>query len=184
MAFNNTFLDFSFVNTHTCNTIGVMDISYYNPAQTITEPIMQVLAPGYTNPVELTYYKEGVTILNSSNLNIKKVLDPADYIELPDGPYTIKISICPHDQFYKERTFYRMCKLECLYFKALLELDFAQCSACYSKDKLEKLKLAGLYMEGVLANTNDCNLKEANSLYSKASKILDNLINCDCNDTK
>jgi hypothetical protein len=47
---------------------------------------------------------------------------------------------------------------------------------------MEKLKLAGLYMEGVLSNTNDCNLTQANELYSTASKILDNLINCDCND--
>lgn len=182
MAFTNTSLDFSFIDTHTCKTIGVMDISYYNPAQTIIEPTMQVLAPGYTTPVELTYYKGGVTILNSSNLNIKKVLDPKDYIELPDGPYTIKISICPHDQFYKERTYYRMCKLECLYFQALLKLELSKCTACYSKDKMEKLKLAGLYMEGVLSNTNDCNLTQANELYSTASKILDNLINCDCND--
>jgi hypothetical protein len=179
MSFTNTNLDFSFVDTYTCNTIGVMDISYYNPSHVITEPIMQVLVPGYTNPVELTYYKGGVTILNSSNLNIKKVLDPRDYIELPDGPYTIKISVCPHDQFYKERTYYRMCKLECLYFQALLKIDFAQCSSCYSPDKLEKLKLASLYMEGILANTNNCNLKKANELYSKASKILDKLINCD-----
>ncbi len=177
--FNSTVLDFSFQNTNTCNTLGIMDISYYNPAQSIIEPTLQVLVPGYSTPVELTYYKGGITILNSSNLNIKKALDPNDYIELPDGPYTVKISICPHDQFYKERTYYRMCKLECLYFQALLKIDFSQCSTCYSPDKLEKLKLASLYMEGILANTNNCNLKKANELYSKASKILDKLINCD-----
>ncbi len=70
--FNSTVLDFSFQNTNTCNTLGIMDISYYNPTQSIIEPTLQVLVPGYSTPVELTYYKGGITILNSSNLNIKK----------------------------------------------------------------------------------------------------------------
>lgn len=179
---HNTYIDFSFVDTHTCKTIGILDISYYNPSQVISEPTLQVLVPGYTEPVELTYYVGGTTILNSSNLGIKNVLYEEDYIDLPDGAYTVKLSICPHTQFYKERTFYRICKLECLYFTALLKLDFSACTSCFSPDKLDKLKLAKVYMEGIIANTNDCNIKKANELYQTASKILNNLINCDCDE--
>lgn len=176
---NSTAIDFSFIDTFTCKTIGIMDISYYNPLHIITEPIIQVLVPGYDEAVQLNYYKGGVTILNSSNLAIKKVLDPEDYIDLPDGAYTVKMSVCPHDQFYRERTFYRTCKLDCLYDSALLKLDFSKCDSCFSPAKLARLKLAKIYIRGVISNTNNCNIKKANELYSTATKILNDIIKCD-----
>lgn len=178
---HNTYLDFYIGDTHSCKTIAVVDTSSYNPLHIISEPVLQVIVPGYDDVMELNYYKGGVTVLNSNNISITNHLDPEDYVELPDGAYTIKLSICPHDQFWKEITFYRICKLQCLYDKALLLLDLSTCEICYSKDKKEKLSLAKFYMEAVIANTNDCNVKKANEMYSSASKILTTLINCkDC----
>jgi hypothetical protein len=180
MALTTTYIDFTILDTYNNKTMGIADISYYSSAMISTGYTLQILVPGYEDPAELNYYPNGVTILNSNLLNITRVADQADLLDLPDGVYTIKMSICPFDNFWKERTFYRTSRLECKYSQALLTLDFSQCTDCFSTTKVQNLSLAKIYIEGVHANMVDCNLKKATELYQKANAILDNLLNCNC----
>lgn len=177
---HNTYINFNVIDTFNCKTMGIVDTSYYNPSMTVTGYTLQVLVPGYDDAVELSYYPSAVTILNSNLLGITKVYDYDDMLDLPDGVYTIKLSICPYDQFWKETSFYRTCKLECKYSQALLSLDFSNCTDCFSTSKVNKLKEAKIFIEGVKANMTDCNFKKATELYQKADSILDNILNCDC----
>jgi len=177
---NSTKLSFSVIDTHSCHTIGIADTSYYNPLQEIKNATLQVITPFDDEPVETKYYKNGIVILNSNTLKITKVLDLDNLVELPDGLYTAKISICPEDQFFYEKSWFRTCQLECKYNKALLKLDISECSTCFDKDKLSQLQRVNIYIQGVKANVENCNIAQAKKLYSAADKILSNILNCQC----
>lgn len=176
----NTKLSFSVIDTHSCHTFGIADLSYYNPLQEIKNATLQVITPFDDEAVEVRYNKNSITILNSNNLKITNVLDTDNLVELPDGLYTAKMSICPEDQFYFEKSWFRTCQLECKYNKALLKLDISECSTCFDKDKLAQLQRTNIYIQGIKANVENCNIAQAKKLYSAASKILENILNCNC----
>jgi|SRR6187402_239268 len=175
-----TKLSFDILDTNSCKTLGLIDTSYYSTAQTISNATLQVISPFDDEAVELDYYKGAVTILQSNNLNITNVEDTDYLVDLPDGLYTAKISICPEDQYWFEKTWYRTCQLECKYDKAFLKLNVNTCDACFSPDKLQRLERARMYIYGAKVNTKNCNHLESNKLYKAADKILENLLSCDC----
>jgi len=181
---HTTRLSFDTFNTYNTKTLGIIDTSFYNTLQTVSGNVLQILVPGYQNPVELSYQQSGVTILNSNNLGITNVIDEINLIPIPDGAYTIKISICPYEQFWFERTIYRTAKLECKFDEALLLLDLNSCSTCYSTDLADELQTAWMYIQGVKANCEDNNINQATQCYNVAIKILDKIITCRCWDKK
>lgn len=156
-----------------------MDTSIYADADNVEGKVLQVLIPGYEEPVELTYYQSAVTILNSNLLKITNVSDPAYFQELPDGLYTAKISVCPFEDNWFQKSWYRTCQLECKYYKAFLQLNLNDCTECYNKNKAEKLHTAWMYIQGITGNAKDGNFSAATKLYDVANKILDNLLECD-----
>ena len=177
---HNTILSFDLLNTYNVRTLAVVDTSYYNSQSVISGQLLQVLCPGYQNPVELSYQQSGVTVLNSNNLGITNVLSELDLVPLPDGAYTIKISFCPYEQNWFEKTIYRTTKLELAFDKALLLLDLNSCSTCYSTDLADELQKAWMYIQGVHANAQNMNINQSNECYGVASKIINNIINCRC----
>lgn len=177
---NSTKLSFNIIDTHSCKTLGIYDTSFYNSLQTIANATLQIISPYDSEPVELDYYKNAFITLNSNSLGITNVLDFDHLVELPDGLYTGKISICPEDKFWYEKSWYRTCLLDCKYDKAFLKLNLDTCNSCFSPEKIGKLENARIYIYGVKTNANQCNFKEADKLYKAANKILDNILNCDC----
>lgn len=175
-----TRLSFDILDTNDCKTLGLYDTSFYSSNQTIANATLQVISPFDDSPVELDYYKNAVTILNSNTLKISNVNDLDNLVTLPDGLYTAKISVCPEEQFWFEKSWYRTCLLECKYDKAFLKLNVQSCEVCFSPEGLEKLERARIYIYGVKTNAQNCNVREADKLYKAANKILDNLLDCDC----
>jgi len=177
---NSTKLSFSVIDSKSCSTVAIFDTSYYNPLQEIKNPTLQVISPFDSVAVELRYYKNGVVILNSNTLKITNVLNNEDLVDLPDGMYTAKMSVCPDDQFYYEKSWFRTCQIQCKYKKALLKLDISECSACFDKEKLAQLQRVNIYIQGVEANVENCNIVQAQKLYKAADKLLNNILDCDC----
>lgn len=175
-----TRLSFDIFETNSCKSLGFLDTSFYSSNQVVSNATLQVITPFDDTPVELDYYKNAVTILNSNSLKITNVNDHDNLVNLPDGMYTAKVSICPEDQFWFEKSWYRTCLLECKYDKAFLKLNVQSCEACFSPDKLQKLERARIYIYGVKTNAQNCNIKEAGKLYAAADKILTSLLECDC----
>jgi len=175
---HNTKLEFSIIPTGSCGTFSIVDTSYYSPSQTISNNTLQIISPFNPIPVQLNYYRSGVTIINSASLDITNAWE--DLQDLPDGVYTAKISMCPEDQYFYEKTWMRTCKLECQYDLALLKLDITKCDECFDPKKLEALQRANIYIQGVRANMTACNIKQAQALYKAAIKIIDNINNCNC----
>jgi hypothetical protein len=175
-----TRLEFNVLDTQSCRTLGIYDTSYYSSNQTIANATLQIVSPYDETPVELNYYKNAVTILNSNTLGITNVNDLDYLVDIPDGLYTGKISVCPEDQFWFEKSWYRTCLLECKYDKAFLKLNVQSCEACFSPEKLQKLERARIYIYGCKTNAASCNMKEADKLYKGADKILESILTCDC----
>ena len=170
-----TKLSFEIWNTHSSNTIGLVDTSYYNPNHQISNPSLQVISPFQSEVQELSYYIRGNTILNSQNLGITGY----ELQELPDGIYTAKISICPEEQFYFERTWYRTQTLECKYKQALLKLGITECDNCFDSKKYAEVAKAKTYMDGIHSNMEVGNIKQASAFYKAVGKILDNVLYCE-----
>jgi len=177
----NTSLNFNVLETNDCQTLAILDTSYYSPLQQVTGNVLQILVPGYLKPVELFYNQSGITLLQSNNLKITNVIGPENYVDLPDGAYVIKISICPHNEHWIEKVFYRTCKIDCKYDLAILQLDLNNCTTCYDSKLAEVLTTIRLYIEGTKANARLGNIRQATMLYNVANRLLDNLIECkDC----
>lgn len=179
MSFLQNYLSFDIISIASCKLVGIMDTSIYADANNVEGKVLQVLIPGYEEPVELTYYQSAITILNSNLLKITNVSDPAYFQELPDGLYTAKISVCPFEDNWFQKSWYRTCQLECKYYKAFLQLNLNDCTECYNKNKAEKLHTAWMYIQGITGNVKDGNFSAATKLYDVANKILDNLLECD-----
>lgn len=175
-----TKLSFDILNTDSCKTFGIVDTSYYSTLQQTANPTLQVITPFDDDPVEVDFYKNAVTIFNSNSVKITSVTDFDFLSDLPDGLYTAKLSICDAKDLWFEKSWYRTCLLECKYDKAFLTLHVNSCEACFSPDRLQKLERAKMYIYGCKVNAKNCNNKEAGKLYAAANKILDSLLECDC----
>jgi len=178
---NNSKLSFEVVPMENCKLIGIMDTSYYNPLSTPEGFSLLVATPWNSKPVELNYYKSGITILNSNNLGITNVA-PGKIQNLPDGIYVAKISICPYEEFWYEKKWFRTCQLECRFWKAFLKLKISECDSCLQPNYTNHIDAAYRYIQGVKANITDCNFPAAQKLYNKADEILKDLSDdeCDC----
>ena len=180
--FHQTKLYFSVIDTD-CKHLTLLDGSYVNENVVVSGNTLQVILPTESEAVELTFQMGGITQLNSNNLGITNVTD-IDYLtDLPDGLYIAKISICPRDQFWFEKTWYRTCILECNYRKAVIKLDLTSCDTCFSEQKAANIQKAWMYIEGVKANAEVGNYNKATELYNVANKIIGKILNCsDCDD--
>lgn len=162
--------------------MGILDSSSYLNEDTAEGFVLQVVMPGAKpeDAVELNYYQKGVTILNSNVLGLTNVDNEKHFTNLPDGLWAAKISICPYNQFWYEKKWFRTCELECKFNKAFLSTKINECTACFAEEKLEKLALINRYMVGIKANVSDCNYKAASNLYTTANSLLDQIVDCDC----
>lgn len=179
MGFIQNYLSFDVVETHNCNTLAILDTSAYADEDLIEGKVLQVKVPGYDDFVELNYYESAITILNSNSLKLTNVSDPIFYTTLPDGLWAAKISICPFEDNWFEKSWYRTCQLECKYYQAFLKLQLDQCTNCYNKQTADKLTTIWMYMQGIHANVSATNFKKATQLYTVANKMLDNILDCD-----
>lgn len=180
MALVNTSLSFEILDTFSCKTMAIADTSFYAEGMTITGNVLQVELPDREQVIELNYVEGGVTILNSNSLKYTKVTEYDDLIDLPDGFYTAKISVCPYNQYKFERSWYRTCQLECKLGQAILKMGINSCGNCFSNVKMQQLQLADFYIKAIHANVVDANVNAANTLYTKANTIIDDILNCDC----
>ena len=177
---HNSHLSFLELPTHNLKTIALADTSYYNPNSIITGNILQIRLPDRDKVIELPYNSNGVTILNSNSLGITNIVDEQFLIDLPDGAYTAKISICPYDQFWFESTWYRIDQLQCKYYNAILKLDLSQCQECFSPEVDNEIWTAKRFIDGIKANVEQGNINQASKLYNVANYILDDILNCTC----
>ena len=185
---DNTQLSFEILPTANCKLLFLADTSTYYNADLVENNTLQVVLPGDSpsgDVIELSYYINGITILNSNTLGITNVASTEDLTELPDGLYIGKISICPFTGAaakWFEKKWYRTCRLECKFLNAFLTLKLDQCNNCYPPKLEQQLDYIERLITGIHANVGNCDWKSASELYTQANTLLDRLVECDCPD--
>lgn len=176
----NNYLDFNVLDTHSCKTLAIMDISQYKDVDNVEGKVLQILPPNDLPLVELNYNQNAITIINSNSLKITKVADATYLQDLPDGIYTIKISVCPYDKNWAEKKIFRVCQIWCKFYKAFLKVKTNECSSCTGLNANKDLYKAWEYLIGITASAEDCNYSGATKNYQVANNILDRIIDCSC----
>lgn len=174
-------LNFDIIDTHDFKTIGILDTSWYNPDITIETPVLEIVPPGYKLAASPFYQVKALNVFNSNSVGITRATCEEELIELPDGLWRFKYSICPNDKLFIERFYLKTDQIKCRYTQAFLNLDLNNCDDPIDKDKKKKLDEIEFYIDGSIAAANNQNAKLATDLYNKASKLLDRYgAKCSC----
>jgi len=174
-------LNFDIIDTHDFNTIGILDTSWYNPDIKVETPTIEILAPGYTISASPFFMAGALNVYNSNGIGITKASCEEDLVQLPDGIWKVRYSICPNDKLFIEKFFLKTDIIRCRYTKAFLNLDLNTCDTPYNVEKKRKLDEIEFYINGAIAAANDKDSKLAIDLYNKANKLLDRFSEkCSC----
>lgn len=172
-------LNFSIQDTHDFKTLGILDTSWYNPNIKVETPTIEILPPGYKVAVSPFFMPGALNVYNSNGVGITKASCEEELIDLPDGIWKVKYSICPNDQLFVERFFLKTDQIQCRYEKAFLSLDLKLPSdSDEEKRKRKDLAEIEFYIQGAIAAANDKNAVLAIELYNKADKLLDKWGKC------
>lgn len=173
-------LNFNIVDTHDFKTLGVVDTSWYNPDITVETPTIEILPPGYTVAASPFFMIKALNVYNSNGLGITRASCEEDLVDLPDGLWKIKYSICPNDKLFIEKFFLKTDKIQCKYDQAFLSLDLANLSTEKEKRKRQDLEEIEIFLQGAIAAANKKNAKLASDLYKKADNLLNKFGDCNC----
>jgi hypothetical protein len=166
-------LNFDIIDTHDFKTLGITDVSWYNPDITIETPTIEILPPGYTIAASPFFMVGALNVYNSNGVGITKASCEEELVDLPDGLWKIKYSICPNDKLFIEKFFLKTDKIQCRYTQALLSLDLNLPSdSDVEKQKRRKLADIEFYITAAIAAANNQDAKKASDFYKKANKLL------------
>jgi hypothetical protein len=167
--------------TYDVSSICVADASTYltHPFD-VPGPILVATAPGFP-PVSVPFNTGNYNILTS---DIFKISEPGVIMPLPDGVYQFHYYITPTSlpENNTRITIMRVDQLQEKFDSVFMTLDFMECDQAIKKQAKENLSTIYLLIQGSIAAANNCAIIEANTLYDKASNMLDAMIkkNCGC----
>lgn len=174
-------LNFNIIDTHDLKTLGIVDTSWYNPDMKIESPTLEVIPPGYLKAVSPFFMEKALNVFDSGNLGITHISCGEGPVDLPDGIWKVKYSICPNDVLFTERYFLKTDRIQCKYDQAFLSLDLSEITTSDQIRKRKLLEEIDLYIQGAVASGNRQNPSLAISLYNKANRMLDSFLNGACN---
>lgn len=164
-------LNLNITDTHDFKTLGIVDASWYNPEIMVEGATIEILPPGYKYAVSPFFMPKALNVYNSNGVGITKASCEEELVDLPDGLWKIKYSICPNDKLYIEKFFLKTDRLQCKYSQAFLNLDLS--SNYQNLDKIKKLEEIEFFIQGAIAASNNQDAKTASDLYRRAEKLLD-----------
>lgn len=169
-------LDINIIDTHSFKTLGIMDTSIYNPDIAIEEVTIEITPPGYKIPSQPYFKEKGLNIYNSNSVGITRASCQEELVDLPDGLWKIKYSICPNDKLYIEKIFLKTDKIQCKFDQSFLNLDLSSCDTEIERNKLKQLQDIEVYIQGAVSACNKKDYKLSLDLYKKADKLLNSFI--------
>jgi hypothetical protein len=171
MAQKEPSLNLTFIDTHSRDTMGIADLSYYPTSWNIVSPTLSVDVPGFGKKL-LPFSPNSLQVLNSEVLGV--TCEGECTAPLPDGIYKLRYTITPAYKYYVDKTFIRVEKLWEKFDQYFLSLQL-NCNPATTpiRRMIEEIELD---IEGAVAAANHCATDLALTLYRKADKKLDNLL--------
>lgn len=179
IAETSPILDFTIVDTHSTQMLGIADISFYPTNFTIVNPTYEITPPSFPKAT-VTYAVGEVLFLNSNTLNITCVSSPLLLTPLPDGIWNIKQSVAPSIDNNIDHSFLRTTEIEQKFGKAFLKTDLIECNQDVKLEQMKVLDEIYFYIQAAIAAANQCNYILAMKLYKNANTMLDNFIRGRC----
>jgi hypothetical protein len=177
MAINTTtpIIKFLIPDLHSQYDIGIADASFYPVAYTITDPTVEITPPGFPK-VALAYSPGQLTSFNSNDLNITCVGDPTQLTVLPDGMWTVRMSIAPNLSFNSSLSYIRTTNIRKRFGLALMKTDLTCCTGQMGSQQKAYLDEIDYYIQCATAAGNDCNPTVAMELLRTANKLLNDFL--------
>lgn len=173
-------LSFNIIDTHDFKTLGILDTSWYNPDIVVETATIEIIPPGYSVAASPFYMIKALNVYNSNGLGITRASCEEELVDLPDGIWRFKYSICPNDKLFIEKFFLKTDKIWCRYTQAFLNLDLHNVNSKKDVERKKRLDEIEFYINGAIAASNNQDYKEAIDLYNKAEKLLNRYFS-DCN---
>jgi hypothetical protein len=157
----------------------VVDTSTYSTDLGITCNRLQILLPGYLEEVILEILPNSENVFNACTLHLQDTNCDTALSELPDGIYTIRYSVAPNDKVWIEYNYLRIAQTLNTYYNILCSINLTGAEPLATeKEKLNKLRMLKMMLEGAKAKVEFCNNPEQGQLiFNYAKKQLDKL-NC------
>lgn len=173
-------LNINIQDTHDFKTLGLIDVSWYNPDIRVEDATIEILPPGYKFAASPFFMVGALNVYNSHGVGITKASCGEDPVNLPDGIWKIKYSICPNDKLFIEKFFLKTDLLQCKFTQAFLTLDFQAGEP--DKTKKKELDEIEFFIKGAIAAANNQDANLAISFYTKADNLLNSFgtSNCGC----
>ncbi len=159
--------------------MAVADTSFYPTGFNIINPSIEVTPPGFNTTV-LNYSHNTITTFNSNTLGITCVSDIRLLTNLPDGIWTVKLSISPPIQWNVERAFIRTEQIQQKLGEAFLKVDLTQCNINAQRENMRVVDEISFFIQAAIAAANQCNNILAMNLYRTANTMLDNFLRSRC----
>ena len=167
--------------TNTC-VMKIFDTSVYqtvSPNIPIVCPTLSITVPGFGTSVEITgdkmldFVESGHINLTACDLGLQTQNCGSTQATIPDGIYAIKYSVSPNNLVFAEYNYLRISQALNKYYKVLCNVDLAACDPpAKIKEKLEKLRLAKMYLESAKSKVEYCHESQKGmTIYNYALKI-------------
>lgn len=174
---NKHILSLDIPDTLNANVLRVVDTSIYSPELAVACPTLQILVPGFTEPVTATMVQGGETLLSSCSLGIQVTNCDSVLTALPDGIYVIRYSVAPNDKVFVEYNYLRITAAMNKYYNIYCSVNLSGCEPLQpEKDKLNKLRILRSMLDGAKAKIEFChNNDQGMAIYNYAVAQLDKL---------
>jgi hypothetical protein len=159
-------LDFDvYDNDMNLKTFIFFDKSYYMDKHP-SNVVLDVTHPGASKSVRIPIMARSHTILNSSVLRIE--CNGGDMVDLPDGIYMFRLSVCPNENVSECKSHLRTVQLEYSLHTVLLTVETGE---KYKKEIMDSL----LLIKAAKANAIEGNTAKALAMYKYVHKLLNKL---------
>lgn len=165
------------LDTHDLTTMCIADASTYpdDPPQEVS-PQLLIVPPGFSS-VAIPFEFLTNNFITSDLLELS---EPDVHNPLPDGVYQITYSVDPSETNFYTINFMRVDRLLEKWDSAFMKLDMMECDMAIKKQAKVELDSINLMIQGAVVAANKCAYTEAAELYSKASCLLQRMIDTDC----
>jgi hypothetical protein len=144
---------------------------------------LDVTIPGYNDFFEVPFKPSLVNVYNSSTLGLNQLLCVDGLTALPDGVWKYRYKVCPYDQTFVYRSFYKTSLLDERIKQIYNEIDLRACNnndIDYLKNQVVRIHIL---REGARAVV-EINERKAYENYQAALDLADQIIERNCHNCK